>query len=81
MKTIAQVVKEYNAKVNAKDFEAVTISENNGRTSDYTDVTNLHNTEDENGTWLEFDYESFTLEKTMHVKLHGHVIKTVVGSE
>lgn len=45
MKTIAQVVKEYNARMNAKDFKAVTISENNGRTSDYTDVTNLHNTE------------------------------------
>ena len=81
MKTVAQVVKDYKAKMNAKDFQNVKVLEDRGDVTAYPNVTGLHNTEDENGKWLEFDYESFTFGKRVHVKLHGHVIKTIVPVE
>ena len=77
-KTISQVVKEYRARMDSTEFKSVKILEDVGSTSEYPDVTGLHETIDDNGKWIEFDYESFTFSKKMHVKMHGHVIKTIV---
>ena len=77
-KTIAQVVEEYRNKINSTAFLLISVMENNGDTSEYPNVTGVHETIDDCGKWLEFDYESFTFGKKLHVKLHGHIVKTVV---
>ena len=77
-KTIAQVVKEYRARMDATEFKSVQFLDDCGVTSEYPDVTGLHETVDEGGKWIEFDYESFTFSKKMHVKMHGQIIKTIV---
>ena len=78
MKTIAQVLKEYEENRDATEFKRIKVMEDDGAMCEYPDVTGMHETKDEYGKWLEFDYESFTFEKKMHVKLHGHVVKMIV---
>ena len=78
MKTIAQVLKEYQDRRDATEFKRIKVLEDDGTVCEYPDVKGLHETKDKCGQWLEFYYESFTFEKKMHVKLHGHVVKSVV---
>ena len=78
MKTIAEVLEEYRERINATEFKTVKVMGDDGTTSEYSDVTGFHETKDEFGKWLEFDYESFTFGRKMHVKLHGHITKTIV---
>ena len=78
MKTIAQVVEEYRERRDATEFKRIKVMEDDGTTSEYPDVTGAHTTRDNTGLWLEFDYESYTFGCTMHVRLHGHIIKTIV---
>ena len=77
-KTIAQVLEEYRERRDATDLKSIKVMENDGSTSEYSDVTGVHETNDGLGKWLEFDYESFTFGRKMHVRLHGHIVKTIV---
>lgn len=77
-KTVAQVLKEYRERRDATDFKSIKVMENDGATSEYPDITGVHETRDKDGLWLEFDYESFTFGRKMHVRLHGHIVKTIV---
>lgn len=79
MTTIAEVIAEYKARKEATEFGRIKIIEDDGSSSEYPDVTGLHETKDEFGKWIEFDYESFTFGKKLHVKLHGHVVKTITS--
>ena len=81
MITVAQVLEEYRERRDSTAFKSIKIMEDCGATSEYTNVTGVHTTKDKAGLWLEFDYDSFTHEKKMHVKVHGHIIKTIQASE
>lgn len=77
MKSILQVWREYLASINNTNFYEIAIEDKYGIMERYSDVTNLHETIDERGIWLEFDCSSQFTDKTKHVKIHGHITKEV----
>lgn len=72
-KTQLDVLNEYKNRQDNPEYKYIGILEDVGQYEQFENVTNLKNTKDECGYWLEFD--TYEMHNKKHIKVHGHVVK------
>lgn len=72
-KTQLDVLNEYKNRQDNPEYKWIGVSEDSGQYEQFSNVSNVQNTKDELGLWLEFDTKA--RHKSTHIKLHGPIVK------